>query len=584
MKTKILSLMTVAGMALFFTGCHDPETVTSNGDPKGILALTAQFVGDESAANNFQGVIDYDDHSILVRFTSTYPVESDDPMDPELLKNVRLTAALATNATIEPALTTMDLSKPNYITVTNAQGVKTRYTVTGEILPYWEAEMTDMTLESGISCIVDHELRVITLLTAEEDLEPQTATLEFSPHATVVPDISIEPFDFDAEGAYITVYAENGVDKTEYTFTKGEPDKVQFGFREGSQKVLWTKKMSEFGFVKTCDPDVDNYAYQTGFAVTQKYLILNEVGNMQAVVIDAKKGTDTGKRLDMSIIPTGMNYNMTSDNAGNIIVNSKFGDKESAFKIWVFKDLDDPGTLLLNQYVYGAGNRVSVYGDITKDAVIVTPIGLNGSVLQVCRWFVKDGELQPSQTINLSGLGSNPWSNADIAPTSATDENADLFAVFYAPVNSKRGPILYDGTTFKPREIGKPNTKKRESESDGGQGDAGNWIMNACDYAVFNKNQYFFHNSVNTFPWGENDMLFVLDVSSGKFEDECINMFWNGLDLNHKYGAMGAGNRGFGGNGNDARLWVDESGFFMYGYFLFTNGYIGCFRVDCIDK
>ena len=79
-------------------------------------------------------------------------------------------------------------------------------------------------------------------------------------------------------------------------------------------------------------------------------------------------------------------------------------------------------------------------------------------------------------------------------------------------------------------------------------------------------------------------MLFLIDVSGGDMTKECVNMFWNGLNLNHNVGAMAAGYSGVAGNGNDVRLWVDDNGFFMYGYFLFTNGYIGCFRVDCIDK
>ncbi|MBD5366833.1 MAG: DUF5018 domain-containing protein [Muribaculaceae bacterium] len=574
MKTKILSLMTVAGMALLFQGCHDPEVVPSNGDAKGILALTAKIVGDDSSDNNFSGVIDYDAQTILVRFTQTYPVATDNPLDPDLIKNVRLTAALATNATIEPALTTMDLSKTNYITVTNAQGVRKRYSVHGEILPYWESSVVDMTLDSGVSCIVDNEQHVITLLTAEDDLEPQTATFEVSPHATIVPDITTTPFDFDAEDATITVIAENGVDKTEYTFAKGEPNRVQFGFREGSQQLLWVKKWNEAGYTLRDK--------QTGFGVTNDYLILNEVGNMQAVVLDAKKGTDTGLRLDMGIIPTGMNYNMTSDNAGNIIVNSKYGDKESLFKIWVFKGLDDPGTLLLDQSVYGAGDRVSVYGDITKDAVITTT--LSGTSLQACRWFVKDGVLGKSEVITLGGIGSTPWGNADLACTSATSNTADIYGAIYATVNGKRGPALFDGTTFAAKAVGLPNTKKRDTEADGGQSDAGNWIMNACDYVEFNKNKYLFHNSVNTFTWGENDMLFLIDVSGGDLTNECIDFNRAPVRINHQYGAMMAQGVGVGANGNDARLWVDENGFFMYGYFLYTNGYIGCFRVDCIDK
>jgi len=556
-------------------GCHDPKELVSTGDYRGILGLTAQFTGDSGSENSFSADIDYDNHTIVVRFPMYYPRASFNELKSEDIQNVRLIASLASNTTIEPALTTLDLTKINYITVKNPQGVMTRYTVTGEIVKLWECELLEIELADGTPGIIDDTNNVITFI-ATDAIEPQTATVKYSPHATVSPDIENEPFDFNADDATITVTAQNGVDKKEYAIVKGEPDRIPFGIRDGSEQLRWVKRWDEIGYTKKDQ--------QTGFGVTDKYLILNEVGNMQAVVVKSSDGTDTGKRLDMSIIPNGANYNMTSDHAGNIIVNSKYSQSDPVFKVWVFKDIDDKGTLLINQSVYGAGDRISVYGDVTKDAVIIAP--LNGTSLQACRWFVKDGVLGKSEVINLNGVASSPYANVDIAPTSSTDPNADMYSVFYALANNLRGPVHFSGNKVK--AVGYPNTKKRNN-ADGGLADAGNWVMNACDYREFNKSKYFIHNSINTFNWGANDFIYLIDVTGGDIKNElftssdingAIKFVTDGSD--GIYGAMAAGGTGVAGNCSDVRLWVSDSGFYMYGYFLFANGYMGCIRVDCI--
>ena len=574
MKTNILSVISALAITILIQGCHDPKEVISNGDPRGLLSIKANFINDESSENEFDALIDYDNHTITVRFPMYYPRVSYNELLPEDITNVRLTASLSTNCTIEPALTTLDLTKTNYITVKNPQGVSARYSIKGEILKLWDSELHDIELADGTPGIVDTKNNIITLL-APDDLEPQTATVSMSPHATISPDIINEPFDFNSEDIVVTVTAQNGVDKTEYTVIKGEPERIPFGHREGSETLRWAKRWTEVGYTSQNN--------QTGFGVTEKYLVLNEVGVMNAVVLKASNGTDTGKRLDMNIIPNGMNNNMTSDHAGNIIVNSKYSSANPSFKLWVFKDIDDKGKLLIDQSVYGAGDRVSVYGDITKDAVIVAP--LNGTSLQVCRWFVKDGVPGKAEVVALGGVDSTPYANVDIAPTSATNPNADMYGVFYATVGGRRGPVCFNGSNKAVREVGNPNTKKR-NDPDGGLADAGNWIMNACDYREFNKNRYMFHNSVNTFPWGDNDRLYLIDVSGGDIKNELFRISDSDGAISltgNMYGAMAAGFTGAAGNANDARLWVSSTGFYMYGYFLFTNGYIGCIRVDCIQ-
>lgn len=568
-------------MAVLTQSCHDPKELVSNGDPNGILKVTAKFVDDESAENTFDSFIDYDNHTITVRFPMYYPRESFNELKPEDISNVRLTASLSNNTTIEPALTTLDLSKTNYITVKNPQGIKTRYAVKGEIVPLWECDLLEIELSDGTPGIIDEKNHVVTLV-ATDALEPQTAIVKYSPHATLSPDIENEIFDFNNEDATLTVTAQNGVDKKEYSIVVGEPKRLPFGFRSESESLRWVKRWDQVGYTKQ--------GAQTGFGVTEKYLVLNEVGTMQAVVLKASDGTDTGKRLDMSKIPNGMNYNMTSDHAGNIIVNSKYSSESPLFKLWVFKDIEDKGTELISQSVYGAGERVSVYGDVTKDAVIIAP--LHGTSLQACRWFITGGVLGKPEVITFTGVDQTPYANVDIAPTSATNPNADLYSVFYATTGGKRGPVRFNGATKAVASVGNPNTKKRD-DADGGLADAGNWVMNACDYREFNNGKYLLHNSVNTFSWGDNDRMYLIDLSSGKMTDEVLKSSATDGSISFFvdkaaspsgiYGAMAAGFTGVAGNCNDARLWVSSTGFYMYGYFLFTNGYIGCIRVDCIQ-
>ncbi|MDE6153738.1 MAG: DUF5018 domain-containing protein, partial [Muribaculaceae bacterium] len=236
-------------MAMLVQGCHDPKEVVSSGDPKGILKVTAKFIEDESSENSFDADIDYDAKTITVRFPMYYPLASFNELQPEDITNVRLTASLSNNTTIEPALTTLDLSKTNYITVKNPQGVKTQYTVKGEIVPLWDCDLLEIELSDGTPGIIDEKNHVITLV-ATTELEPQTAIVKYSPHATLSPDIENEIFDFNNEYAKLTVIAQNGVDKKEYSIVVGEPKRLPFGFRTDSESLRWVKRWDQVGYTK----------------------------------------------------------------------------------------------------------------------------------------------------------------------------------------------------------------------------------------------------------------------------------------------------------------------------------------------
>ncbi|MBD5179922.1 MAG: DUF5018 domain-containing protein [Bacteroidales bacterium] len=601
MKTKLLSYISALAMIFMAAGCHDPEQVTPNGDPKGILSLKASMIGDESSENSFDAEIDYDNNSIVVVFPYNYPRSSDELFTPEMMKDVKLTASLATNTKIEPALSTLDLSQTNYITVTNSLGERKRYSLKGEIRYSADCEMETLDLVSGISAVVYEDENRIMLVTPniDERIEPQTASISLSYHATIIPDITKEPFDFEAEGAKIKVVAQDGKTSKEYTFSKGIPNRLRYGIRQGSARLMWLKKLSELGI--SANGGGDNSCTTTGLGITNDYVIINQQGQREAIVLNARTGEDTGKRLHMGNVPLGMNHNMTSDDAGNILVNTYYSTA-NVFTVWKFASIDEQGTQLYSASVYGAGNRISVIGDVNGNARFGTIANSSTVPLTIYSWGIENGKVNTYyDQFNLNGLGRTPWTSADFAPTSVTAGD-NLFACYAAPTNSKYGPVFFsqvgNETTnynnnneiasivrnFNAVSYGIPNCDPKDLKER--PNDPENWIMNACDYKEFNNSKFFFYNSVNaqTFGGKKNDYMYLLDVTGGELTSEAVDFSENGLNLNHECGAQAAGNLGASGPCNDMRLWVDPTGFYMYAYFMYSNGFIGCVRVDCIQK
>lgn len=554
MKTKIFTFLSALMLLTALPGCQSPEKLTSTGDEQGILQMKAFFIDDDRTENEFDAEIDYNSKVITIVFPYNYPRVSDNVLSSEWLTNVRVTAVLSNNSKIEPALTTMDLTKDNHITVTNPFGVQTDYVVRAEVRKSAECDLLSFAIPSiGLDGIINHEQETVTLL-AVEDIGTLNATYEVSAHATISPDPTLMPIDFDAEGAKVTVTAQDGVTSRDYYFVKGEPTKLLSGMRQGSEKVMWIKKLAEIGATGTA----------AGIGVLEDKIVINEKGNVNAVVINRGDGSVAGT-MDLSITG-GNNHYMTSDNAGHIVVNT-FGN-EGAFTIWIFDGLTN-GRQLMTTSAYGCGGHISVYGDITKDAIITG--GLSGSAYNFLRWQVKNGVVGAPETVTAKGVGGTVWTNGDVISTSATNPNADYLVAVYGAINGKRSPAMYNGTT---------NAVKFQGQAD----ISSNWVINSVDYAEFNKGKFCIYNSVNTFTWGTDDSVYFYDISGSNLDTKAVEFGAEGLDINGNYGARALGNVGLGANANDVRLWPSADGFYLYAYFMFTNGCIGCVRVDCIDQ
>ena len=83
---------------------------------------------------------------------------------------------------------------------------------------------------------------------------------------------------------------------------------------------------------------------------------------------------------------------------------------------------------------------------------------------------------------------------------------------------------------------------------------------------------YVLSNSVNSFTWGTDDSIYLFDLAGNSLDNQPINFGSDGLGVNGNYGAKALGSQNANGTG-DVALKVSSNGYYLYIYFMFTNGY-----------
>ncbi|MDD4415846.1 MAG: DUF5018 domain-containing protein, partial [Proteiniphilum sp.] len=169
MKIYIYTTLTLLCSAFFLlNGCQQVEDLTPSVSRYGINSLNASFYGDESSENSFTSEINYETGVITIVFPYNYPRTSENVLTTDDLKKVRVTANLDDNVTISPSLLYMDLTKENFITVTDQSKTKKDYKIVAEIRKSAEAKITDFSLDAlGISGIIDELNKTISLISIE---------------------------------------------------------------------------------------------------------------------------------------------------------------------------------------------------------------------------------------------------------------------------------------------------------------------------------------------------------------------------------------------------------------------------------
>lgn len=584
MKTKIYSFVTAAALLLGFTACHDPHEFSPQIYDECFDSMTAQFIDDDRAENSFSAEFDYVNHIITVVIHYTYPAGSESYLEPSDITNMKMSCNLKQGTRIEPALTTLDLSVDNHVTIYDNAGGSTPYIIRGEIRKSAECEILDFSIPAvGVSGVINPNTKVVTLVSADE-IGEQLAQVEVSHGATLDPDPNVTAINFDNEFE-LTVTAQNGVDKCVYTVLKADPTKLAFGIRNGSAKIAWTKKQADMGVTiySAGDLGTGNLRFNgsAGLGVVGEYLVMNEAGMGKAYVMNYKNGnlvtTIDLKAMGTNTLGQYNNHRMTSDNNGNLLFTSAANFNGGTLTIWKMKGID--GQLeKLTTLANGAaiGSSISVTGNIDGDAIITVN---NNGPTQFYRWEVKGGVLGACETVKPNGYGATCWGNFDavyLEPTLPSDYITIGYVAFSVDPPAASGAenrtcAWIDGAT-------------NNIKSYGSKCITSNSVENSGDIVTFNNVRYYIHNVMNTLGYGYGASMFMYNLSTNDLSTEEIDFSADGVNIRGNYGATAASNlNDRAGNGGDVHFFVSPDGFYLYIFFEFCNGYVGAVRADCID-
>ncbi len=562
-------------VVLSFAACQEPEVLLPAEANKGINNLTVYPTWDgyhTADASGFTSKIDYEKRVITIQVPYTLPVESDNVQKLEDYKKVWVQFNLDDNATLEPKLTTIDLTQTYKVTLTDQKKEQSEWTIKAALAKSSACDIESFAIPSlGLTAVIDKSSATASLIYFEQ-LKNVFAEVVVSPHAKIVPDPATTAFWCSPdEPKKFTVIAQDGVTSREWTLQQTEPARVEEGIRPESGKMLWTTKLSAAGVAKL--------DMTTGIAVTDDYVILNTRGE-DPIVLDAKKGTTVGTMSLGSIKGATSSYYMTSDHKGHIVINNRVPDDGGVFRVWRMRDINSTPELFIEYATTDVyGDHISVWGDVYGDATVQaaycgwTSTGSTSTLT----WTVKDGQTVDMQPYwcQISGVGG--WTNGD-AIRLGTDATADFLACGY----SMNKLTWVDGATNAALNYVQGTL-------------TGNEGMKAVDAVPFNGINYVAATMETFFTWGVAGGMWVMEAKypqtfSGSLEldasldPDCVVY---GLDRGEGgYGIYG-GRANDGTNGNaiqDVKLHVTKDGYFMYAYFMFCNGYVGCIQFDCIAQ
>lgn len=552
----------VALSALFMASCQQPDFKVSEAEAtKAINSITASFIDDTSEENHFKSEIDYDNHVITIVFPYTYPANTKYNLTKDDLKKVKVVANLDDNCFIEPSILIMDLTQDNIITVINQKKERTDYIVRGEIRKSNACAVTAFKLvDENLVGVVNESTKVISIIKDEAPAK-QLAEVELSFGATITgTDPTKVACDYSKDVKF-TVTAQDGKTTAEYTVKVQLPSTLEKGMRPGSGKILWNNKI------------VDTYApatplMMTSMAVIKDYIVLN-TRNEDMMVVNRKTGAKEGT-IKLPFKSSLGNFKATGDSSDNILVTNLDSKEIVVYRI---KGINGTPTEYIRYNVGGKsyGRGISVIGSLDKDAVITMP-RFEDAGWYFLRWTVTGGVLNTEPelvTINSSVNASGWVYNCDVVATDPSNPKSDYFVNSYAKLtggttaNVDRGTIWIDGATNKDK-CHSPYTSS-------------NWVRNALDYVKFNGVGYLIANSVNSFTWGADDMIYLYDLGDANLD----NIVWKsevGI-----YGSMSNINQANGNACSDVALRLSDNGYYMYAYFFFAGGQLVCVQFDCLD-
>lgn len=549
LKISLLALTVLA------SSCHTPDELVAPSGNLGLNSISAQFATGpnktDALATFTTAIADAEQERIVITVPYYYPESSDDRTS---ITEMRVFANLDNNCFISPKLSTLDLTKENWFTLTRADGTKKRYCVTGEIRKSNKCEVLSFKIDDPkITGIVDTDAKTISLITLDE-LSAATATVITSPHSTVSPDLT-QPQNY-ADGMEFTVTADDGVTKATYTVSKVVPPKVKYGWRKGSEVELWKNATinTSYGIVNAAGANYtlaasgDDLILSTG---AKKYLFNRLTGSPNGEV-DMKGVTTDGA--------------VTSDAKGNILY-ATLANPGATFTIYTAASTTVTPTVLLtytNATGASVGKHVSVQGDVTNNAVITAPIYTwNGAVCKFLRWVVTNGTVAAPTMVTATGAGGGWNGNGHADVVAASTNPADPYFMAYYSANSL---FRLDGTGAMTHTIG---TAEWGANSN----------YNCVDVCDFNNAKYAAIYTGSHFTYGEF-LSYMYDVTTPDQMTGLCNNSPSRVFTSKQYTPPSAINAT-----SDVLMVASEDGYLLHLYYTDGNcNSLVAWQFDCIDK
>lgn len=549
------------GLVGCLVGCQSPDELTPSSNSTGFNSLTAYFTEGDYTSAEFKTTVTDLNSDIVINIPYYYPEESNNQT---VLGKMKVIAAIDDNCLISPKLGVLDLSQKNYFQFTNGKGETRQICITGAIkklsgsqVTYFAVPANDATGFAGVTGTIDQESKVISLITVD-DLSSVNVDFKLSPHATISPDPSATKVNLNADTKF-TVTAQDGTTST-YTVTKAAPEKISYGYRSGSEKLLWSFDFTTAGFAW-------GSTNQASLASIGNNLVVNMGNGSTPIYFNRITGAKVGEINLGSASAAGC---VTNDLNGNLLI-CNYVDDGGVFTIYRTKSVLTAPTSFIsyaNSTGYTLGRKVSVQGNVDGDAIISAELeSWNGSSSFV-RWVVSGGVVGSPEVITMSGVGN--WS----AGTTVSD-------IVYATTNATDGYFtsFYDADVLNYMK----GTAKVASLNPQSDGSAWAYNNNCLDVKAFNGARYLSLGCVSHFPqWGINTQIYLYDVTStgqftGTVDSSPALVFkpsitsFNGTD-----GVSASG---------DVLLVPSADGYTLTLYYIDNNcKAMGAYQFDCIKK
>lgn len=473
------------------------------------------------------------------------------------LDSMFLTATLPNSAYLTPNFGITDLTNPVHYSLKAQNGDIRNYVIYGVRKRSSKAEIESFALNgAAINALIVNNKVIIPYTT--KDISNQTATVKLSYYAKISPDPSVAR-DY-SQPVVFTVTADDGT-QTVYTVQMGQAVKVDHGF--SMVKKLWTKGAGDLGLT--------DYQ-QISIAVSGDYFVLptsNEWdGGSTLKYYNRLTGTYTGQ---MNVTGVSGVYSIASDSKGVILgINNLYAGQNVCLYKW--DDVHASPVLLarstdwssVNSLFYG--RKLSVYGDLSSDAVIMaTTDGTNaGGANHILRWTVKNGAIVSQDPEVIDYPRTWGWvAKAIPTGTQATDNYfvSSNLPIFIDYVNGSNNTII---SSFSENYL----AAKRDATP-------------GLTYFEFNNAKYTAIIDASAY----SSAMHIFDVTNSSLIPTSSSganySKFHVFDGESDYIASGTPNWNI--TAEIATGPVAEDGFTMTVYFLVTNGGVAAYELSCID-